>query len=64
MSHTLLSLVDAETGHPYRDRQKRLAVFTMMLRSGLRYGSNLIARSSGQPNRMLIDDEGANFAGI
>jgi len=64
VSHTLLSLVDVETGHPYRDRQRRLAVFATMLRSGLRYGSNLIARSSVQLNRVLIDDEGANFAGI
>lgn len=63
VSHTLLSLVDADTGHPYRDRQRRLAVFTTMLRSGLRYGSNLIARSSVQRNRVLTDDEGANFAG-
>lgn len=63
VSHTLLSLVDPGTGHPFSDRQRRLAVFTTMLRSGLRYGSNWIAQSSAQPSQMLIDDDGANSAG-
>ncbi|KNA13999.1 hypothetical protein SOVF_111530 isoform B [Spinacia oleracea] len=36
VSHTLLSLVDPDTRNPFTDRQKRLAVFTKMLYSGLR----------------------------
>ncbi|XP_021769429.1 uncharacterized protein LOC110733661 [Chenopodium quinoa] len=36
VSHTLLSLVDLETGNPFTDRQKRLGIFTKMLYGGLR----------------------------
>nr|GEW49285.1 putative GPI inositol-deacylase PGAP1-like, alpha/beta hydrolase fold protein [Tanacetum cinerariifolium] len=35
VSHTLLSLVDPETGHPISGSRKRLAVLTRMLRSGM-----------------------------
>ncbi|KAK3019118.1 hypothetical protein RJ639_004110, partial [Escallonia herrerae] len=35
VSHTLLSLVDSESGHPLSDATKRLAVFAKMLRSGI-----------------------------
>ncbi|XP_062151547.1 GPI inositol-deacylase isoform X7 [Alnus glutinosa] len=35
VSHTLLSLIDSRTGQPFPDTQKRLAIFTRMLRSGL-----------------------------
>lgn len=61
VSHTLLSLVDPETGHPFSDRQRRLAVFTKMLRSGLRHGSNLIGQSYMQPTCIPVDD-GSNSA--
>ncbi|TYI06923.1 hypothetical protein ES332_A10G192200v1 [Gossypium tomentosum] len=35
VSHTLLSLVDSRTGQPFPDTQKRLAIFTKMLHSGI-----------------------------
>ncbi|KAI9120798.1 hypothetical protein K1719_007831 [Acacia pycnantha] len=35
VSHTLLSLIDSKTGHPFTDTQKRLAIFSRMLRSGI-----------------------------
>ncbi|KAG6720154.1 hypothetical protein I3843_03G046000 [Carya illinoinensis] len=35
VSHTLLSLIDSRTGQPYANAQKRLAIFTRMLRSGI-----------------------------
>ncbi|XP_058114854.1 GPI inositol-deacylase isoform X2 [Magnolia sinica] len=35
ISHTLLSMIDSETGQPYLSTQKRLAVFSKMLRSGI-----------------------------
>ncbi|KAM7467704.1 hypothetical protein LguiB_015266 [Lonicera macranthoides] len=35
VSHTLLSLTDPETGRPYSEGRKRLAIFAKMLRSGM-----------------------------
>ncbi|OVA08276.1 Armadillo [Macleaya cordata] len=35
VSHTLLSLIDSETGQPFRSTEKRLTVFTKMFRSGI-----------------------------
>lgn len=35
VSHTLLSLIDSRTSQPFPDTQKRLAIFTRMLRSGI-----------------------------
>lgn len=35
VSHTLLSLIDSETGHPFSDTRKRVAIFTKMLHSGM-----------------------------
>ncbi|XP_060196012.1 uncharacterized protein LOC132625198 isoform X2 [Lycium barbarum] len=35
VSHTLLSLIDQETGQPVSDVQKRLAIFTKILHSGI-----------------------------
>ncbi|KAA3479539.1 gpi inositol-deacylase [Gossypium australe] len=35
VSHTLLSLVDSRTGQPFPDTQKRFAIFTKMLHSGI-----------------------------
>ncbi|KDP27095.1 hypothetical protein JCGZ_20319 [Jatropha curcas] len=35
VSHTLLSLVDSRTGLPFPETQKRLTVFSRMLRSGI-----------------------------
>ncbi|XP_076883428.1 uncharacterized protein LOC143532200 isoform X1 [Bidens hawaiensis] len=35
VSHTLLSLVDPETGHPVSGTRKRLTIFTKMLQSGM-----------------------------
>ncbi|KAI9101443.1 hypothetical protein K1719_023925 [Acacia pycnantha] len=35
VSHTLLSLIDSKTGHPFPDTQKRLAIFSRMLRNGI-----------------------------
>lgn len=35
MSHTLLSLIDPETGQPLTDTTRRLGVFTKMFHSGI-----------------------------
>ncbi|KAL6551436.1 hypothetical protein OROGR_007590 [Orobanche gracilis] len=35
VSHTLLSLIDAKTGHPYSDVRQRIGIFTKMLHSGI-----------------------------
>lgn len=35
VSHTLLSLMDSRTGQPFPETQKRLTVFSKMLRSGI-----------------------------
>ncbi|KAL0377347.1 UNVERIFIED_CONTAM: GPI inositol-deacylase [Sesamum radiatum] len=35
VSHTLLSLVDTKTGHPFDDVRQRLGIFTKMLHSGI-----------------------------
>ncbi|KAF7801554.1 GPI inositol-deacylase isoform X1 [Senna tora] len=40
VSHTLLSLIDTRTGHPFPDTQRRLAIFSRMLRSGISHNFN------------------------
>ncbi|KAK1566761.1 hypothetical protein Q3G72_003914 [Acer saccharum] len=45
VSHTLLSLIDSRTGQPFLDSQKRLAIFAMMLRSGVPKSLNLMMQS-------------------
>ncbi|KAK9716519.1 hypothetical protein RND81_06G239000 [Saponaria officinalis] len=58
VSHTLLSLVDPETGHPFSDTKRRLTVFVKMLRSGFEHGSNLINHAPVFPiPRDTGDDE-------
>lgn len=64
MSHTLLSLIDPETGHPFIDRQKRLAVFTKMLYGGLRHSSSFIGQSYAQQSPLAIGAGGSDSLGI
>ncbi|KAH7847529.1 hypothetical protein Vadar_027217 [Vaccinium darrowii] len=45
VSHTLLSLMDPETGQPFSDTQKRLSVFTKMLHSGIPQSFNWLRQS-------------------
>ncbi|PSS30172.1 GPI inositol-deacylase [Actinidia chinensis var. chinensis] len=45
VSHTLLSLMDPETGQPFYDTQKRLAVFTKMLHSAIPQSFNWFRQS-------------------
>ncbi|XP_057491133.1 uncharacterized protein LOC130776900 isoform X2 [Actinidia eriantha] len=45
VSHTLLSLMDPETGQPFSDTQKRLAVFTKMLHSAIPQSFNWFRQS-------------------
>ncbi|XP_050234026.1 uncharacterized protein LOC126682404 isoform X2 [Mercurialis annua] len=45
VSHTLLTLIDSRTGQPYPDTQKRLAVFSRMLRSGVPQTFNWMRQS-------------------
>ncbi|XP_048495141.1 uncharacterized protein LOC104883248 isoform X3 [Beta vulgaris subsp. vulgaris] len=63
VSHTLLSLVDPETGGPFTDRLKRLAVFTKMLHGGLRHGSNFIGQSDTRQRRLAIGGDGSYSLG-
>ncbi|KAK9699896.1 hypothetical protein RND81_08G202300 [Saponaria officinalis] len=58
VSHTLLSLVDPETGHPFSDRKRRLTVFAKMLRSGFEHGSNLISHAPVFPIPRHTGDDG------
>ncbi|KAJ6847690.1 uncharacterized protein M6B38_276300 [Iris pallida] len=48
ISHTLLSLVNPETGYPFPSTRKRLVVFTKMLQSGIPQSLNL--RTHIQPS--------------
>ncbi|KAL2939989.1 GPI inositol-deacylase [Bienertia sinuspersici] len=63
VSHTLLSLVDPETRHPYTDRQLRLAVFTKMLYGGLRHGSSFIGQSFVPQRRLALSGDESNSLG-
>lgn len=44
VSHTLLSMIDSETGQPFLSTQKRLNVFTKMLRSGIPQSFNWMSQ--------------------
>ncbi|GAB4854682.1 hypothetical protein Ancab_023264 [Ancistrocladus abbreviatus] len=46
VSHTILSLIDPETRQPFHDRQRRLAIFAKMLRSGVPQSLNRIVEAS------------------
>ncbi|KAJ0480624.1 putative GPI inositol-deacylase PGAP1, alpha/Beta hydrolase [Helianthus annuus] len=62
VSHTLLSLVDPETGHPTSGPRKRLAIFTKMLQSGM--PGSLSGRSDfHQQSPRLPLLKGRNFFG-
>ncbi|XVE84099.1 hypothetical protein DITRI_Ditri16bG0142300 [Diplodiscus trichospermus] len=57
VSHTLLSLVDSTTGQPFPDTQKRLAIFTKMLRSGIPQSFNWKMQSqSSWSTRVPVKD--------
>lgn len=49
ISHTLLSIIDSETGQPFLSTQKRLAVFTKMLRSGIPQSFDWIREAQPSP---------------
>ena len=65
VSHTLLSLMDPETGQPFSDTQKRLAVFTNMLHSAIPHSFNWI-RQSLSPQQATPDPikDGKEVTGI
>lgn len=44
ISHTLLSLIDSKTGQPFLSTQKRLTLFTKMLRSGIPQSLNWMSQ--------------------
>ncbi|KAM4124714.1 hypothetical protein ACB094_01G252200 [Castanea mollissima] len=59
VSHTILSLIDSRTGQPYPDTQKRLTIFTRMLRSGIQQSFNWMMQShlaSQEPKHVLVKD--------
>ncbi|XP_022750511.1 uncharacterized protein LOC111299544 isoform X2 [Durio zibethinus] len=57
VSHTLLSLVDSRSGQPFPDTQKRLAIFTKMLCSGIPQSFNWKMQSqSSWSTRIPIKD--------
>ncbi|GAV85514.1 PGAP1 domain-containing protein [Cephalotus follicularis] len=45
VSHTLLSLIESQTGQPVADSRKRLAIFARMLRSGIPQSCNWMVQS-------------------
>ncbi|XP_042497704.1 uncharacterized protein LOC122076467 isoform X1 [Macadamia integrifolia] len=59
VSHTLLSLVDSETGQPYLSPKKRISVFTSMLQSGISQSFKWMKRSQSSElsNRVMNDNE-------
>ena len=63
MSHTLLSLVDPETGNPFTDTQKRLAIFTKMLHGGLRHSSDFVEESYAHQRNLEINGDGRHSLG-
>ena len=59
VSHTILSLIDSRTGQPFPDTQKRLTIFTRMLRSGIPQSFNWMMQShlaSQEPKHVLVKD--------
>ncbi|KAJ9153524.1 hypothetical protein P3X46_026952 [Hevea brasiliensis] len=58
VSHTLLSLIDSRTGQPFPETQKRLTVFSRMLRSGIPRTFNWMrqSHSSHQSTHATIKD--------
>ncbi|XP_057525131.1 uncharacterized protein LOC130804633 isoform X2 [Amaranthus tricolor] len=63
VSHTLLSLVDPETGNPFTDTQKRLAIFTKMLHGGLRHSSDFVEESYAHQRNLEINGDGRHSLG-
>ncbi|KAK1315686.1 hypothetical protein QJS10_CPA05g02004 [Acorus calamus] len=49
ISHTLLSIIDSKTGHPFQSTRKRLALFTKMLRSGMPQSFNWMKHAQQLP---------------
>ncbi|KAL4185775.1 hypothetical protein AMTRI_Chr10g232360 [Amborella trichopoda] len=64
VSHTLLSLVDAESGQPFPTTRKRLDVFMKMLRSGIPQSFNWMkcAQRSYDSKHLSVENE-ENIAG-
>ena len=62
VSHTLLSLIDPETGHPISGTRKRLAILTKMLHSGMP-GSFLRQSNLLQQSPHLALQKERRFAG-
>ncbi|XP_054801795.1 uncharacterized protein LOC129305762 isoform X2 [Prosopis cineraria] len=68
VSHTLLSLIDSKTGHPFPDAQKRLAIFSRMLRSGISHNFNRMMElpskhSISTPVLSTMDSTGSHVHG-
>uniref|UniRef100_A0A5B6ZJW4 GPI inositol-deacylase n=1 Tax=Davidia involucrata TaxID=16924 RepID=A0A5B6ZJW4_DAVIN len=64
VSHTLLSLIDSETGQPFSDTRKRLEIFAKMLRSGIPQSFNWLMQSqSSQKSPRLPIQDGKDVAG-
>ncbi|KAI3716595.1 hypothetical protein L1987_67578 [Smallanthus sonchifolius] len=61
VSHTLLSLVDPETGHPISGTRKRLTVFTKMLQSGM--PGSMLRQSDPQQSAHLPLQKERKFPG-
>ncbi|KAK7260642.1 hypothetical protein RIF29_26863 [Crotalaria pallida] len=59
VSHTLLSLIDSRTGQPFPDTQKRLAVLTRMLHSGISHNCNSMMQFPSSKHSINIPLENA-----
>ncbi|KAK9126756.1 hypothetical protein Scep_015602 [Stephania cephalantha] len=59
VSHTLLSLIDSETGQPFSSSQKRLAILSKMLRSAIPQSFNWMGHieSSKRSTQLFFEDE-------
>ncbi|XP_068637444.1 GPI inositol-deacylase isoform X2 [Aristolochia californica] len=63
LSHTLLSLIDPDTGRPFERPQKRLVVLSKMLRSGLPQSFNWMKQLQPDEGSVLVSKDKSSAAG-
>ncbi|KAG9448528.1 hypothetical protein H6P81_008493 [Aristolochia fimbriata] len=63
LSHTLLSLIDSETGLPFERPQKRLVVLSKMLRSGLPQSFNWMRQAEPHESSVLVSKDKNSVVG-
>lgn len=62
VAHTILSLIDKDRGQPFHDVQKRLAIFTKMLRSGIPQNFTWLGKSQLSDHSMKTSFDGSRIS--